>query len=98
MNEDDPGYWPTQLQEIFAAVGAAMGEKRLTPETLKSVHMLNDGFVIAHVSGKEAGWRRGHYRISMTGGEWKFSSGKMEKLARCAFKSRSQTRPLPISN
>ncbi len=26
MDETDPKYWPTQLQEIFAAIGIAMGD------------------------------------------------------------------------
>jgi hypothetical protein len=86
VDENDPEYWPSQLQEIFAAVGIAIGDRRLTPETLKSVHMPNDEFKICHVSGKEAGWKRGHYIISMTGGQWKFSSGRLEKLSRAAVK------------
>jgi hypothetical protein len=97
MNEDDPEYWPTQLQEVFAAIGAAMGDGRLTPATLKSVHMPNDEFTISHVSGREAGWKRGHYKISMTGGQWAFQSGRLEKLSRAAAKSRIQTGPLPNS-
>lgn len=86
MDETDPEYWPTQLQEIFAAVGVAMGHKRLTPDTLKSVQLPNDEFTICHVSAEEAGWKRGHYRIWMAGGQWKFTSGTLEKLSRRAVK------------
>jgi hypothetical protein len=95
VDENDLGYWPTQLQEIFAAVGIAMGERRLTPETLKSVHMPNDEFTISHVSGKEAGWKRGHYTITMTGGYWRFPSGRLEKLSRAAVENKA---PPPGSN
>jgi len=98
MDENDPEYWPTQLQEIFAAIGAAIGERRLTPETLKSVHLLNDEFTISHVSRREAGWKRGHYKISIAGGQWRFQSGRLEKLSRAAAKSKIQTRPLLNSN
>jgi hypothetical protein len=98
MNEDDPEYWPTQLQEIFAAIGAAMGDKRLTPETLKSVHMPSDEFAISHVRGDEVGRKHGHYKISMTGGQWAFQSGRLEKLSRAAAKSKIQTTPLPKLN
>jgi hypothetical protein len=49
MNDDDPEYWPSKLRAVFAAVGAAMGEKRLTPETLKSVHLADDQFSISHI-------------------------------------------------
>jgi hypothetical protein len=88
MDENDPEYWPTQLQEIFAAIGSAMGGRRLSPETLKSVQMPNDEFTISHVSAKERGWKRGQYRISMAGGRWNFSSGRLEKLSRAAAKSK----------
>jgi hypothetical protein len=97
MNENDPEYWPAQLQEIFAAIGAAMGDRRLTPETLKSVLMPNDEFTISHVSGREAGWKSGYYKISMTGGQWTFRSGRLEKLSRAAAKSKIQPRPLQNS-
>jgi hypothetical protein len=71
MNENDPEYWPAQLQEIFVA----MGDRRLTPEPLKSVHMPNDKFTISHVSAREAGWKSGHYKISITGANGRSSQG-----------------------
>jgi hypothetical protein len=75
MDETDPEYWPTQLREIFAAIGAAMVDTRLTPDTLRSVRLPNDEFTICHVSAEEAGWKRGHYRISMAGGQWTSDQG-----------------------
>jgi len=93
MDETDPEYWPTQLQGIFAAIGVALGERRLTPDTLRSVRLPNDEFTICHVSAEEAGWKRGHYRISMAGGEWKFRSGTLEKLSRAAVKKQSALQP-----
>jgi hypothetical protein len=89
MDETDPEYWPTQLQEIFAAIGMAMGDGRLTPDTLKSVRLPNDEFTICHVSAEDAGRTRGHYRISMAGGQWTFRSGTLEKLSRGAVKKHS---------
>lgn len=89
MDEADPEYWPTQLQEIFAAVGVAIGERRLTPDTLRLVRLPNEEFTIQHISAGEAGRKRGHYRISMAGGAWNFRSGLLEKLSRAAIKKQS---------
>jgi hypothetical protein len=85
MNDDDPEYWPSQLRAVFTAVGNAMGEERLTPETLKSVQ-LADQFSIAHIPGSEVGRRKGYYLISTDGARWKFLSGKLQKLSRAAAK------------
>jgi hypothetical protein len=98
MDETDPEYWPTQLREIFAAIGAAMVDTRLTPDTLKSVRLPNDEFTICHVSAEEAGWKRGHYRISMAGGQWTFRPGILEKLSREAVKRYSTPRRPPNSD
>jgi hypothetical protein len=92
VDETDPEYWPTQLQEIFAAVGVAMGDRRLTRDTLKSVRLPNDEFAICHVSAEKAGRKRGHYRISMAGGQWTFRSGALGKLSRQAAKRHSTPR------
>jgi hypothetical protein len=84
MNEDDPDYWPTQLQEIFAAIGRAMAGKRLTPATLQLVKLPDEQFKISHVSGAELGQKKGRYQISMVGGCWTFQSGALEKLSSAA--------------
>jgi hypothetical protein len=88
MNDDDPEYWASQLRAVFAAVGNAMGERRLTPETLKSVRLADDQFSISHVPGTDIGSRKGYYLISTDGGRWKFLSGKLQRLARAASKGR----------
>lgn len=87
MDDTDPRYWPTQLQEIFAAVGRAMGEKRLTPETLKLVRMPDDQFTISHVARNDVSRKTGYYQISTCGGRWKFRSGHLEKLCRAAARA-----------
>jgi hypothetical protein len=82
------------LQSVFAAVGKAVGKKRLGPETLHSVATGHGCIVadhqvsISHVSGKEAGYKRGHYVIFVAGprvdGRWRFGSGELEKLSKAA--------------
>jgi hypothetical protein len=87
MDDTDPKYWPTQLQEIFAAVGRAMDEKRLTPETLNLVQMPNDQFTISHVARNDFSRKTGHCQISTYGGRWTFRSGKLERLCRAAARA-----------
>jgi hypothetical protein len=87
MDDTDPKYWPTQLQEIFAAVGRAMDEKRLTPETLNLVQMPNDQFTISHVARNDFSRKTGYYQISTYGGRWTFRSGKLERLCRAAVRA-----------
>jgi hypothetical protein len=87
--------WPTDLQFVFAVIGRAMGEKRLSPGTLETIptaqgSILADHRVtIIHVSGKDAGHKRGHYIVTITGsridGRWSFRSGELETLSRSAF-------------
>jgi hypothetical protein len=84
MEMDDVEWWPTQLQAVFAAIGAAMGGKRLTPETLQSVQLPDNRFSVGHVSGNEIGRRKGYYLITIKGGQWKFTSGRLERLCRSA--------------
>ncbi|MBR0964622.1 hypothetical protein JQ554_12810 [Bradyrhizobium diazoefficiens] len=94
MDDTDPKYWPTQLQEIFAAVGRAMEGNRLTPETLKLVRMPNDQFMISHVARNDVSRKTGYYQISTYGGRWTFRSGKLEKLCRAAARvALGQRRP-----
>lgn len=87
MDEDDPENWPTQLQEIFAAVGCAMDGKRLTPATLNLVRMPSDQSTISHVARNNLSRTTGYYRISTHGGQWAFRSGKLEKLCRAAARA-----------
>lgn len=91
MDDTDPSYWPTQLQEIFAAVGRAMNDKRLTPETLELVRMPNDQFTISHVARNDLSRKSGYYQISTHGGRWIFRSGKLEKLCRAAARAADQS-------
>jgi hypothetical protein len=80
---------------IFAAIGHAMGDKRLHPETLNSIPT-HEGAILAghrvifeHVSAEALGRRRkGQYQITVEGpafaGRWCFLSGKLERLSRRA--------------
>jgi hypothetical protein len=93
--DDDLGRWPPHVQTIFAAIGRALGERRLTPETLEAIpkefgailpaHLV----AIFHVPARDLGRRRkGQYRVRVDGpifgGGWHFSSGKLERLSRLA--------------
>jgi hypothetical protein len=94
--DDNPAWWPPHVQAILAAIGQAMGDKRLYPETLKSIPsafgsiLSGHQVIIEHISGKELGHRKGRYRITVEGpvfaGGWGFRSGDLEKLARAAAK------------
>jgi len=96
MDDDDFQWWPDHVQATFTVIGRAMGGKRLSPETLHSVPstfgsvLPGHQVAISHVSGKELGRRKGHYRLLVDGpafaGRWKFSSGKLERLSRSAQK------------
>jgi hypothetical protein len=91
---DDPGWWPPHVQAIFTAIGEAMGDKRLHPETLNSVSstfgsiLSGHQVIIEHVPARDVGGRKGRYRITVEGpafgGRWQFWSGKLEKLSRAA--------------
>jgi hypothetical protein len=93
-NSQNLDWWPSHVRTIFAAIGRAMGEKRLTPETLLSVPSgfgsILDGHEVSvkHVSGKSLGRRKGYYQIDVEGprfaGQWKLSSGELEKLSALA--------------
>src|SRR5690348_9793728 len=91
VNYDDLGWWPEHARAVFAAIGRAMGHKRLVPETLRLVPnafggILPDHLVgVIHVSGKLMGRRKGHYLFEIEGpvfaGRWgPFPSGKLENL------------------
>lgn len=92
VDSEDIRWWPSHVQTIFAQVGWAMGEKRLRPETLRSVprkfgSILPDHKVaVTHVSGKAINRRKGYYQIDVKGprfaGRWRLASGQLEKLAR----------------
>jgi hypothetical protein len=88
-------WWPPHVQVILAAIGQAMGGKRLHPETLRSVPSRFGGILsghqvtIEHISAKELGRRRkGRYQITVEGpvfgGQWGFRSGELERLSRAA--------------
>ena len=94
MNRDDIDYWPPHLHPVFAALGKAMNGKRLSPTTLKCIPkgcgsiVADHEVVITHVSAKEAGHKRGHYLIAMSGpvtARWTFRSGELESLARALY-------------
>ena len=96
--DDNPDWWPPHVRAILAAIGRAMGDGRLYPETLKSIpsgfgSILSDHqVIIEHVSGKELDSRKGQYRITVEGpafaGQWGFRSGHLEKLSRAAAKTK----------
>jgi hypothetical protein len=87
--------WPTDLQSVFAAIGQAMGERRLSPEMLDTIPTTHGSILadhqvtVSHVSGKDAGHKRGHYIVTIIGsridGRWSFRSGELEMLSRTAF-------------
>jgi hypothetical protein len=88
-------WWPPHVQAIFAAIGQAMGEKRLHPDTLtmipSGVESVLPGHqvTVEHVSAKDLGRRKtGQYRIRVEGpalaGGWRFYPGKLERLSRLA--------------
>jgi hypothetical protein len=91
---DDPDWWPPHVRAIFAAIGKAMGDKRLHPDTLKSISRASGSIlsghqvIVEHVPGKDIGRRKGRYQITVEGpafgGRWHFWSGKLEKLSRAA--------------
>jgi hypothetical protein len=92
MGGENLDYWPEHVRHVFAAVGKAMGGKRLAPGTLALVPSAHGSIVpdhlvtVGHVTGKEAGHRRGHFILAITGpridGRWSFRSGQLETLAR----------------
>ncbi|MBR0777003.1 hypothetical protein JQ625_19375 [Bradyrhizobium diazoefficiens] len=97
MDEDDPEYWPTQLQEIFAAVGRAKDGKRLTPATLNLVRMPSEQSTISHVARNDLSRKTGCYRISTHGGDWAFRSGRLEKLCRAAARAAAGQRASSVT-
>jgi hypothetical protein len=86
MDDTNPKYWPTQLQEIFAAVGRAIDEKRLTHETLNLVQMPNDQFTISHVARNDFSRKTSYYQIPRVGVAGPFA-GKLERLCRAAARA-----------
>jgi hypothetical protein len=99
-DDENLEWWPLHVQVILAAIGRAMGEQRLRPEHLLLLPgdlgsiLPGHRVTVRHVSGKELGRRKGHYVVVVGGpvyaGNWRFLSGKLEKLARAASKQ-----PLP---
>ena len=93
-DSDDVRWWPSHVREIFLAIGRAMGDARLRPETLRSVPsefgsiLAEHKVEVTHVSGKTLNRRKGFYLIDVDGprfgGHWKFSSGQLERLSRSA--------------
>lgn len=94
MDDDDLQWWPGHVQAMFAAIGRAMGDKRLRPETLRSIPSAFGSILpghqvtVSHISGKALGRRKGHYELLVEGpafaGRWRFVSGKLERLSRFA--------------
>ena len=76
------------MREIFAAIGAVMGDKQLRPDMLESIRCTDPDFTVSHVSGAELGTRKGMYYIACKGGSWQFTSGELQKLARKAALSK----------
>jgi hypothetical protein len=90
-------YWPDYLQCVFAAVGTAMGDRRLVPEMLASIPPDRGRVVAGHwldiryVTGKRAGPRIGHYILTLQGPRidacWRFRPIELEHLARSVTQS-----------
>jgi hypothetical protein len=95
-DDDNPDWWPPHVQAILAAIGQAMGDKRLHPETLKAVPnglgsiLSGHQVIIEHFPGRVFGRRKGRYQITVEGpafaGKWGFRSGHLEKLSRAVAK------------
>ena len=87
-------WWPSHVRNVFAALGQAMGGKRLTPKALlafPNVHgsvLPDHDVVLRHTAGKENRKRKGFYTLEIDGprfaGRWRFMSGELEVLSRSA--------------
>lgn len=84
-------WWPPHVRKALGALGAVLGPAQLRPEDLARVdaRVLTDHYVLfQHRSGRELGTRKGMYYLSIGGpaftGEWSFTSGHLERLARVA--------------
>jgi hypothetical protein len=83
--------WPAHVRAILEAVGRVMTTPRLYPEQLAQLSgthgaILPDHDVrITHLPGRTMSTRKGLYQIVVAGplyaGQWRFSSGELEKLA-----------------
>jgi hypothetical protein len=94
--EQDPRGWPDDMIAVFAALGRAIGEQQLRPESIARLPQGSGAIVEGHVvkithrAGRELGEKRGRYTIEirgarwLDGGEWTFLSGHLEGLARGA--------------
>lgn len=87
-------WWPPHVRKAFGALGAVLGPAQLKPEDLTLVDpgVLPGHYVLfQHQSGRERGTRKGMYYLSIGGptfaGEWDFTSGHLEHLARAAAKA-----------
>ena len=93
--DTNPDHWPEHLRPVFAAIGKAMGGKRLHPDVLHRVpvgmgQILADHQVtIEHLSGAAAGVAGNRYEININGprilGGWSFRSGELEELAGASY-------------
>lgn len=90
-------YWPDHLQCVFAAVGKAMGDRRLVPAMLASIPddrgrvVAGHQLAIRYVTGKRSGPRAGHYIVTLLGprinASWRFRPIELEQLARLVTQS-----------
>jgi hypothetical protein len=95
-------YWPDYLQCVFAAVGRAMGDRRLVPDMLASISddrgrvVAGHRLAIQYITGKRSGPRVGHYILTMEGPRinacWKFRPAELEELARLVTPSTAGSR------
>ena len=90
-------WWPPHVQKAFRALGAVLGSAQLRPEDLAQVDtsVLPGQYVLfQHKPGRELGTRKGMYYLSIGGpafaGEWGFTSGHLEHLARAAAKASAE--------
>jgi hypothetical protein len=90
-------YWPDYLQCVFAAVGKAIGDRRLMPEMLASISddrgrvVAGHRITIQYVAGKRSGPRAGRYILTIQGQRinacWRFRPIELEQLARSVTQS-----------
>jgi hypothetical protein len=90
-------WWPSHVRKALRSLGLVLGPAQLKPEDLARVDarvLPGHDVLFLHKSGRELGTRKGVYYLSIGGpvfaGEWSFSSGNLENLARAAAKAAAE--------
>lgn len=94
-SEDNPAHWPSDLQQVFVAIGREMAGGRLRPEIAeRALPALKRSLMPKRVDvrhGAKGSSDERHYTIDIGGptfgGSWRFRSGDLEKLCLAAAKA-----------